>query len=35
MKKTLIILTVVFGANIANAQLKVKAGTNIHQLLDH
>lgn len=27
MKKTLLLLTVILGANIATAQLKVKAGT--------
>jgi len=32
MKKTLLLLTVILGANIATAQLKVKAGTNISSI---
>lgn len=32
MKKTLLLLTVILGANIATAQLKIKAGTNISSI---
>ena len=32
MKKTLLLLTAILGANIATAQLKVKAGTNISSI---
>lgn len=32
MKKTLLLLTVILGINNVNAQLKVKAGTNLSSL---
>lgn len=32
MKKTLLLLTVILGTTTANAQLKVKAGTNISSI---